>query len=342
MRNSAAEPLPLFFLHIPKAAGTTLSTILRHHYPSPAFEGGINAFQRLELAGPRLQAAARSDKLKAVSAEVTFELATRFFTNARYVTILREPVARTLSQISYLKTGRGAGLVPPGRPLPTPDLTLDEVIAGGYVPDNLQTRMLCGIVSPFDPLPADGLEQAKRALADRFAYVGTAERFDEFLALLNLELGWPTMPYRRKRVNPQNRGRGELSAVQLRRLEEVNALDRELFAHAEGLLTRALETAGPALEQELEVLLRVLPLERPARMGKALDAETVRSLPIEARVALALKEAELGRARTVLRRKAKRIRRLRTRSAGQKPPTAELDAGRGSGGQASAAAQARS
>jgi len=328
MRTSAIQPVPLLFLHIPKAAGTTLSTILRHHYPGPAFEGGINAFRRLESAGPRLDAAARCDKLRAVSAEVTFGLATRFFANARYLTLLREPVERALSQISYLKAGRGRGLIPPGKPFPAADVTLDEAIAGGYVPDNLQTRMLCGIVSPFDPLPSDALEQAKRALTESFAYVGTAERFDEFLALLNLELGWPTVPYQRKRVNPLNRGRAELSAVQLRRLEEANTLDRELFRHADGLLAQALAAAGPAVEQELEVLRRVLPLERRARMGKALDPETVRSLPVEARVALALKEAELGRARTVLRRKAKRIRRLRMRSVGEKQPTAELDAGR--------------
>lgn len=328
MRPAAGGPAPLLFLHIPKAAGTTLSAILRHHYPGQAFEGGINVFQRLELAGPRLEAAARCGKLRALSAEVTFGLAVRSLPTARYLTILREPVERALSQISYLRAGHGAGLIPSGRPLPAPGLTLDEAVAGGYVLDNMQTRMLCGIVSPFDPLPADGLEQAKRTLTERFACVGTTERFDEFLALLNLELGWPTMPYQRKRVNPLNRGRAELSVLQLRRLEEANALDRELFDHAERLLAQALEAAGPALEQELEVLRRALPLERLARMGKALDAETVRSLPIEARVALALKEAELGRARTVLRRKAKRIRHLRARLDGQKQPTAELDAGR--------------
>jgi hypothetical protein len=301
---------PLLFLHIPKAAGTTFSTILRHHYRGPAFDGGINVFKRFELAGPRLEAAATQVGLEAISAEVTFGLAVQFLPSARYLTILRDPVERTLSQVWYFKAGHGAGLLPPRQTRPAPDISLEDALDGGYVLDNLQTRMLCGSVSPFDALPPDALDRAKHSLSERFAYVGTAERFDEFLALLNLELGWPTLPYQRKRVNTLSRGREGLSADQLRRLEQANTLDRELFDHAEALLSSALSAAGPALEQEVEVLRRALPLERRARMGRALDAKAVRSLPVEARVALALKEAELSRTRTLLRRTAKRLRRL--------------------------------
>ncbi len=326
MKRQPGGGRPLLFLHIPKAAGTTLSAILRNHYPGRAFDGGINVFQRLDVAGPRLEAAAACDQLQALAAEVTFGLAARFLPAAQYLTILRDPVERSLSQIWYLKAGNGAGQVPPGTPLPARDLTVEGAIADGYVLDNLQTRMLCGIVSPFDALPADALDQAKRALAERFAYVGTAERFDEFLALLNLELGWPTVPYQRKRVNPLSPGRAGLSAGELRLLEEANVLDRELFDYAGGLLAHTLQTAGPALEQELEVLHRALPLERLARKGKALDADAIRSLSVEARVALALKEAEVGQTRTMLRRKAKRISRLSARLAEEGRPTAERDA----------------
>ena len=52
--------------------------------------------------------------------------------------------------------------------------------------------MLCGIVSPWDELPADALQRAKENLA-AFDFVGTTERFDEFVALLNIALGWPTV-----------------------------------------------------------------------------------------------------------------------------------------------------
>jgi hypothetical protein len=195
--------------------------------------------------------------------------------------------------------------------------------------------MLCGIVSPFDPLPSDALEQAKRTLTERVSYVGTAERFDEFLALLALELGWPTVPYERKRVGKLSRGRDGISPRELKRVEESNRLDTELFEHAQGLLSEALAAAGPSLEQEVEVLRRALPLLRQARVGKVPEPEAIRSLPIDVRVAFALKEAELGRARMLERRKMKRLGRPR-------PKPVERDADPRDGDQDEAAARARS
>src|SRR5204863_5472451 len=107
--------------------------------------------------------------------------AARILPDARYITILREPVDRALSQLWYFRAGRGTGQLPPEQPPPTRNITVDEALDGGYILDNLETRMLCGIVSPFDPLPSDALEQAKRTLTERVSYVGTADRFDEFL-----------------------------------------------------------------------------------------------------------------------------------------------------------------
>src|SRR5205807_2156729 len=118
--------------------------------------------------------------------------------------------------------------------------------------DNLQTRMLCGIESPYDELPASALDDAKRNLRERLAWVGTTERFTEFLALLNLELGWPTLAPRRARANPR-RPRGD----ELRPLaERYNELDRGLYAYAAELLEDALARRGPELADEVEVLRR--------------------------------------------------------------------------------------
>ena len=63
--------------------------------------------------------------------------------------------------------------------------------------------------------------------------------------------------------------------------------------------------------------------------------EAIRSLPIEVRVAFALKEAELGRARMLERRKMKRLGR-------QRPNQVERDAHPRDGDQDEAAARARS
>ena len=315
---------PLVFVHVPKAAGSTFTAVLRHHYPGAAFDGGINVFQRFEQAAPRLEAAAARPELRAISAEVTFGLADRHLPDAGFVTILREPVERTLSQFWFFKAGRGAGLISPDLPAPQPSLRVAEALEAGYLLDNLQTRLLCGLVSPSDPLPADALEQAERTLAQRFLRVGTTERFDAFLALLNVELGWPTVPYRRTQVNPDNRRRETLAAEELRLVEDANALDRQLYGFARQLLEDAVAAAGDEVEIELEVLRRAQPLERRGRKGEAPDSGTIRALPVDARVALALKESELGRTRERLSRKLHAVERLKRKLGRREQRIAEL------------------
>jgi hypothetical protein len=316
VRRDHVEGL-LVLVHVPKTAGTTLATILHHHY-GEAFDGGVgvsrrapaqhrapNVFSRPEALDGRLRAIAANPALRAMAAHITYGLHDRLPADARYITILREPVERTLSQYYFLvrppdgRVGRtGGGFVPPWLPPPSPELTLDECLTeGGYIPDNLQTRMLCGLVSPHDPLPSQALSQAKRNLSERFAFVGTTERFEEFLALLNVELGWPTVAYKRAHANPGRLRSDDVPADMLRIAEERNALDRELYAHAAKLLEEALERGGPELELELEVLRGAERLRRARLRGEADAAAAVRSLPLDARVELALKEAELAGAR---------------------------------------------
>ena len=167
--------------------------------------------------------------------------------------------------------------------------------------------MLCGLLSPYDPLPPDALSQAKDNLGERFAYVGTTERFDEFLAFLNLELGWPTVAYKRSNLNRERPRRDELPADVLQIVEERNALDRELHAYAGDLLAGSLERAGPELAREVEVLRRA---EKQRGGAPVLD----RSWPIEARVALALEEGELAQADLRIKR-LKRALKFRGRAA---------------------------
>jgi hypothetical protein len=54
---------------------------------------------------------------------------------------------------------------------PRPSLAVAEALDLGYLVDNLQTRLLCGIVPPFDLLPAGALDRAKRMRAERFLQV---------------------------------------------------------------------------------------------------------------------------------------------------------------------------
>jgi hypothetical protein len=307
-----AEP-PLVLVHIPRTAGTTLAMILRHHYRGGEFHGGGNVFARSDEIEDRLREIAGKVHVRAVSGHLTFGLADRILPAARYVAILRDPVDRTLSHYSALLRARPAepgtprrtGLLPPWLPSVPPRSGIAELIEGGYIADNLQTRMLCGIVSPHDELPVDALDRARRNLRDRFAFVGTTERFDALLALMNLELGWPTMAYRRSRAKGRVT-RAELTPDALALVEERNALDRELHACAGDLLAEALGRAGSEAEAEREVLE-----EAALRWSERRGAGTaeIRSLAPGARVVVALKEAELARTEVHRRRLERAVKR---------------------------------
>jgi hypothetical protein len=174
----------------------------------------------------------------------------------------------------------------------------------GYLLDDLQTRMLCGLVSPYDELPADALDRARANLRGRFAYVGTTERFDELLAVLNLALGWPTTAHEPARENPHRPAEvpDELRAL----VAERNRLDAKLHAFAGDLLAERLDAA---VEEEAAVIA-----EATARWKEAREAsEPVRSPSPDARVERALEEARLVRAAFEERNRRAKVKRARRR-----------------------------
>jgi hypothetical protein len=280
---------PLLLVHLPKTAGTTLAQLMRYHYSGGAFMGAGNVLSRPDEAEPRLQAIGRKPAVRAAAGHVSFGLAEQVLPDATFVTILREPVARTLSQYYFLtEFGRGGGLVPPGLDEDVRGLGLGDAFDRGYLLDDLQTRMLCGAVSPY-------------------AYVGTTERFDELLAVLNLALDWPTTAHEPARENPHRPAEvpGELGALAVER----NPRDLELHAFADELLDEALAAAGPAVAEEAAVIA-----EATARWNEARKAsEPVRSLPPDGRVELALEEAKLVRAAFEERNRRAKVKRARKR-----------------------------
>jgi hypothetical protein len=170
--------------------------------------------------------------------------------------------------------------------------------------------MLCGMTSIHRPLGPKTLEHAKSNLRALFSYVGTTERFEEFLALLNVELAWPTLAYEPARAAPDRLRTTDLAAGERRFVEEANALDAELHEYAGELLALSLERAGHELEDELDVLRRAQCILRdPGMFGSSPDP-TLRSLPVQARVELAIKQWQLLQAETAIKTLEKRALKL--------------------------------
>src|SRR5690606_8324551 len=97
---------------------------------------------------------------------------------ATYITLLRDPVTRFVSEYTYICAN-------PEHPLHArfnaEGTTLEAYIEIGE--PNLMTRWLCGFAETGDwlpnPLPAGAVATAQRHLATHFSVAGLTERFDE-------------------------------------------------------------------------------------------------------------------------------------------------------------------
>ena len=246
MVDRERQPL-LVQIHIPKTAWSALRRVLNKEYRG-RFQKTPNTFTHPQAAEERLRdrvGGTDAARPLAVGGHIVFGLRDVLPADSRYLTVLREPVERTLSHYGYLVAPRDPKERPHGllaRDTPyRPDLSLEEALEDPrYLPGNLQTRMIVCRRSPFEQLPGDALEQAKRHLRSQFAFVGVTERLDEFTALLARAFGWSPRVPPRKRVGVLRPERASVSAQALRALEEHDALDLELYALASELQEQAM------------------------------------------------------------------------------------------------------
>jgi hypothetical protein len=305
--TSESQPL-LVDIHIPKTAGSTLRRLISRQYEG-RFRKTPNVFSHSDEAEAGLRRILDTEpRPLAIGGHIVFGLRDVLPADALYLTVLRDPVERTLSHYGYLVAPRDPSTRPHGlfsRDTPyRSDLTLEEALADPrYLPDNLQTRMLVCRRSPFEALPRDALDQAREHLRRRFAFVGITERFEEFAALLTTSFGWrPRLPkhVRVSRLRPE---RASLVPAALRAVEEHNALDLELYASATELQEQAVArvAAGVQFEQDVVVRARALLRKGPARDLRGDE----RAQLVDERARLLLSEERADR----LRRRLARERR---------------------------------
>jgi hypothetical protein len=356
--NESGAPKPLLlFVHIPKTAGTTLRTVLSMNEPGArsravgnVFKGGGGTSRTVipRLRGGKLPNLTRVRLIRGhvpLGVRELYEPHLPEGRELRCFTFLREPVERTLSHFFAIREDRRAYGLPPL----APDATLEDALAGGYVHDNLQTRMLSGLVEPFGEVDDDMLERAKRNLSEGLIFFGLTERFDESLVLAKQRLGLRTILYRSSRVNT-GRPRGDDIPAELREsAQRCNRYDLALYAHAQELFDTIPEhgklgfqidlaamravggdgsidvTAPPPADLEpdkawpllLEARARVLRAEFERRRGRAASAPATED---EQRL-----QTELRAVRAKARKLEKQVEELRGSAKSKRQLTLEIE-----------------
>ena len=207
----------LYFLHIPKTAGSSFVEFLKAIYKPD--ESSFSLFVQDFLKLPPEQIA----NLKAVSGHYFYNIQTFTPRTLVYVTMLRDPIERTISmyaQIQRMQTHYAYEIVKSQSLL---DFVTDERTKPLYV--NYQTRYIAADPNTIEMAKKLSSEQMKTlelwwqmesfaptgysdpALLERaqerlrkFAFVGLAEQYDESVEVLCYTFGWP-MPAALKMFN---------------------------------------------------------------------------------------------------------------------------------------------
>jgi hypothetical protein len=231
----------LIFLHIPKTGGVSLSTTLAARFPSDQVfhivSGGGASPRFSALHGScddlRRQTDAARSRLRCVLGHFHLAEAVHEALPAPwgYVTILRDPVSRVTSQLAQFNRMVRAGDMP-GHDAPVGLATFAALRPNSV--DNHQTRFLCGGGYP-DRSGEENLARAKENLRRWFRVVGTTERYDDTLRVLQGAYGWEGLQPARLNAT-RRRERTPLTGEEVAWLRARNAWDLALHAFAGELL----------------------------------------------------------------------------------------------------------
>ena len=232
-QRAQGEPATVF-LHIPKTAGTSVRHALLDGllpsewllvYPPPF---GMTVEEVAALPAVQRRAA------RLVAGHLAFGIEEQLGRAARYVTFLREPMARLRSHVahhdragtSFAADGIGPDLVA------VADGGLDEQF------DNLMVRLISGVTREATPLGRVGEAEMERALSNierHFAFVGAVETIEADMAVLLAMLGREGAPVRRENVNADRDWMTTAGgAFDWGRIEERNRFDRMLWERVRG------------------------------------------------------------------------------------------------------------
>lgn len=221
----------LIFLHIPKTAGTTLTSILRREYGNKrTIDINRGNFQKSvsELGGSTLEPRRKSMLIDARHS--TFGIHRSIPCPSTYITILRDPIARVVSHYYYVLEVKKSSVYDS---IVSRRMSLEEYVTSGitFETDNGQTRWLtdaCDV--PFGQCTDRLLSQAIDNIDNHFSFVGLTECFDQSLIRMHEIYGWRKHPVYVKRL--KNKKKPLMARIPDKTIEIIrkqNDLDCRLY-----------------------------------------------------------------------------------------------------------------
>lgn len=198
----------IVFLHIPKAGGATMNSILSRQY-SP--ERSLIKWGGPHIWEERLSSLGDSEKsrLQLIAGHVRYGQHKYVKEKATYISMMRDPVDRIISQYYYIIQGKNHSIhdwVVEN----TEDIEEYVVkMSRGklwHAVQNRQARRLAGLQPSREEDVDLMVQKAKENIKKSFAVIGTLERFDETLLLMKKAIGWDQhIMYKKRNVTKEKK-----------------------------------------------------------------------------------------------------------------------------------------
>jgi hypothetical protein len=221
----------MYFAHIPKTAGMTFRTIVEDHFhETETCPATLNA-QIKAIAPEEFQ------KYRLFRGHLGFTNIPALIPGKRLlnVTVMREPIARTLSHYDYIRRM-------PKDPFydAVKDMDLAEFarkLPAGKLKKNIQTYHIAKLAKfNLEELPPPEAFAIAQQSLDDCAFVGLVERFQDSLFLFSYIFGWrPILNSRRENAAKTKKSLDEIPASTIEVIKEYSQYDLELYASAKAI-----------------------------------------------------------------------------------------------------------
>jgi hypothetical protein len=240
----------VLFMHVPKAAGTT---IIRE-FLEPQFKKK----HRFEINGNCIEKS-RSDLVsflqfnknkypRLVYGHLEYGWHEYFNVSTEYITVFRDPMERILSHYSYVLRSDTHYL---RSTFMKGEMSLEDVLKNGVSTEynNGQTRQLAGdrLVQapyehdrvPFGKCPGDMLDRAIKNLSEKFSVIGSTDNMNAFIDQCSLRYNWKKFD-----VGVLNRSgsrimKKDLPESTIQTIREYNSLDLKLYEHVKQIVSKS-------------------------------------------------------------------------------------------------------
>lgn len=242
---------PILFLHIPKTAGITLHDVLEREYAELRQKVifSVDHSNKFKRSWPIFR-----NRYQVIRGHFLYGLHESLKGDFHYITMIRNPVERTISGYNFIKIKTDH---PFYHEMRKHNYSLYEFLDGKYLRnfDNICVRFLSGDNKiPFGEINHVHFEKAKSNLMNSNLLFGITEKFEASLLHFKKELHWKKPYFIKQNAWPKE----DLTIDEktLSKIKECNFYDLKLYEFADGVFEERIKSYGAGFENELSAFIK--------------------------------------------------------------------------------------